>query len=81
MNEGLTKRVQLLIWVHCMPKKESVSRNPSDQKTVRTAIRSKSVIYIAVKAVHYAKNTMFCPFVSFGFKFPFYFLDTNGAVI
>ena len=56
MNEGLTKRVQLLIWVHCMPKKESVSRNPSDQKTVRTAIRSKSVIYIAVKAVHYAKK-------------------------
>ena len=28
MNEGLTKRVQLFIWVHCMPKKESVVTQP-----------------------------------------------------
>ena len=34
----------------CLPKKVSVSRNPSNQKTVRTPIQSKSVIYIAVKA-------------------------------
>ena len=28
MNEGLTKRVQLFILVHCMPKKESVVTQP-----------------------------------------------------
>ena len=32
MNEGLTKRVQLFIWVHCMPKKESVVTQPFRSK-------------------------------------------------
>ena len=49
MNEALTTRIQLLIWVHCLPKKVSVSRKSSNQKTVPTVIRPRSVDYIAVK--------------------------------
>ena len=32
MNETLTKRIQLLIWVHCLPQKLAMPRNLSEQR-------------------------------------------------